>query len=41
MANVEQVTKAAGFMKVAPGKIGYNAEKVWLYILFLLGTWNR
>ncbi|XP_062551028.1 eukaryotic translation elongation factor 1 epsilon-1 [Armigeres subalbatus] len=28
MANVEQVTKAASFMKVAPGKIGYNAEKI-------------
>ncbi|KXJ79756.1 hypothetical protein RP20_CCG028128 [Aedes albopictus] len=28
MASVEQVTKAANFMKVAAGKIGYNSEKI-------------
>ncbi|XP_055598100.1 eukaryotic translation elongation factor 1 epsilon-1 [Uranotaenia lowii] len=28
MASVENVNKAANFMKVAPGKIGYNSEKI-------------
>ncbi|XP_065087752.1 eukaryotic translation elongation factor 1 epsilon-1 [Ochlerotatus camptorhynchus] len=28
MASVEQVMKVGNFMKVAPGKIGYNSEKI-------------
>ncbi|KAL9705395.1 hypothetical protein quinque_008913 [Culex quinquefasciatus] len=28
MASVEKITKTANFLKVAPGKIGYNSEKI-------------
>ncbi|XP_053695706.1 eukaryotic translation elongation factor 1 epsilon-1 [Sabethes cyaneus] len=28
MVSIEDVTKAANFMKVTPGKIGYNSEKI-------------
>ncbi|XP_058455504.1 eukaryotic translation elongation factor 1 epsilon-1 [Malaya genurostris] len=28
MGSIEHVTKAANFMKVVPGKIGYNSEKI-------------